>query len=88
METDDGAEYDEVVVDEDAPLRLCKHQLEHEGGAFWCNYPIGHAGAHEPPPHEVEGYSYMRRQRAPPKRLTDEPELRKKRPMKAMKSPK
>ena len=30
-------------------LPLCKNQLEHEGGAFWCNLPIGHAGPHERP---------------------------------------
>jgi hypothetical protein len=73
-----GPDYDELSIDEDAPLRLCKHQLEHEGGRFWCNLPLGHAGSHEPPPHEVEGYSNTKRQRAPPKRLSDEPELRRK----------
>ena len=49
--------------------RLCKHQLEHEGGAFWCNLPLGHPGPHEPMRDETE-----KRQRAPPKRLTDETE--------------
>ena len=58
------------------PLSLCKHQLEHEGGRFWCNLPLGHAGSHEPPPHEMEGYSNTKRQRVPPKRLSDEPEPR------------
>ena len=70
-----------ALFDEDAPLRLCKHQLEHEGGRFWCNLPIGHAGPHEPPPHEAEGYSVQKRQRAPPKRLSDDvPEPKEKRP--------
>ena len=77
-------EYEEdnmALFDEDAPLRLCKHQLEHEGGRFWCNLPIGHAGPHEPPPHEAEGYSVQKRQRAPPKRLSDDvPEPKEKRP--------
>lgn len=70
-----AVEYEDVEVDTDAPLRLCKHQLEHEGGAFWCNFPIGHAGPHEPAPHEIEGYS-IKRQRAPPKRLSDDPDPR------------
>ena len=56
-------------------MPLCKHQLEHEGGAFWCNLPIGHSGPHEPPPHEA---GLMKRPRAPPKRLSDEPEKTKK----------
>ena len=43
---------------------------EHEGGAFWCNLPLGHAGAHEPPPHEQ--LENVKRQRLPPKRLGDE----------------
>jgi hypothetical protein len=74
MDSGDGVSGDEL--EEDLPLRLCKHQLEHEGGAFWCNLPIGHAGAHEPPPHEQA--EPFKRQRAPPKRLSDEPDRKKK----------
>ena len=70
-----AVEYEDVDVDTEAPLRLCKHQLEHEGGAFWCHFPIGHAGPHEPAPHETEGYS-IKRQRAPPKRLSDDSDPR------------
>ena len=57
------------------PMYLCKHQLEHEGGAFWCSKPIGHSGPHDPPPHEA---GITKRPRAPPKRLSDEPEQTKK----------
>ena len=56
---------------------LCKHQLEHEGGAFWCNLPIGHTGPHAPAPHEAGGLA--KRTRVPPKRLSEEPEQSKKR---------
>ena len=55
-------------VDEQQPM--CKNQLEHEGGAFWCCLPIGHEGPHEPAPHEV---GMKKRERGPPKRLGDEP---------------
>ena len=63
-------EYEEDVYNDEAGdgegmLRLCYMQLEHEGGAFWCQLPLGHAGAHEPPPHE----SASKRQRAAPKRF-------------------
>ena len=56
--------------DTDTPLVMCKNQLEHQGGAFWCTLPIGHAGPHEPAPHELG--NIMKRVRGPPKRLSDE----------------
>ena len=58
------------VAEEGKPLPQCKNQLEHEGGAFWCRLPIGHAGPHEPPPHEAGGMK--KRERAPPKRFDNE----------------
>ena len=54
---------------------MCKNRMEHEGGAFWCTLPMGHEGPHEPQPYS-DGLS--RRARAPPKRLSDEPEQAKK----------
>ena len=56
--------------DPNCKLSLCYQQLEHEGGAFWCRLPLGHAGDHEPPPHEQE---QTKRNRAAPKRFNDEP---------------
>ncbi len=55
---------------DEIPLKLCYQQLEHEGGAFWCTLPLGHAGPHEPQKFEQ---GYQKRQRAPPKRLSEEP---------------
>lgn len=75
MEDDSEAEGEERTTS--PTLRQCRHQLEHEGGAFWCTLPIGHAGAHEPAPHERE--ETFKRQRAPPKRLGEEPALPEKR---------
>jgi hypothetical protein len=37
------------------PVFLCKHQLEHKGGRWWCEQPMGHAGPHDPLPHEGAG---------------------------------
>lgn len=50
-------------------LMFCYQQLEHEGGAHWCTLPLGHAGPHEPQP------ALMPRHRAPPKRLSEAPDL-------------
>ena len=38
--------WDDALLAMSTTQLLCRHNLEHLGGAFWCTLPIGHAGDH------------------------------------------
>ena len=75
-EAEEEAEEEEEASSGESPkpVCLCKHGLEHKGGRWWCHQPLGHAGPHDPLPHEIDGGIGKRAKKQ--RRLLDEEEDR------------